>query len=336
MSHGLDAGAAVLGGGVMKADEYARFLTDEYLAGYLPAGGGSVKVVVAGDADVADRFEGALRDAAAAVSCTMVSVSAESTKVHMIDQVFFSLARQIDWDQVAAAVVAAAYEAIAFPVTDGRLAVAEVARAYDIDARELYRSVRRQLERSLLHDNTLPRELRRALLRLAQAHLGDGDASPAEAQVVRDWLVGEPVALRDLRDALIYGRIGRHNARDLLTSVGGLLQRAGHRGLVLHLDLTRLAESRRPAVPERTGIYYSKMAVLDTYELLRQLIDDTDHLAGVIVVAVVPPELVTDENRGLPSYAALQLRVADEVRDRRRANPYASLVRLEVRLEAVP
>jgi hypothetical protein len=45
--------------------------------------------------------------------------------------------------------------------------------------------------------------------------------------------------------------------------------------------------------------------------------------------------LVTDENRGLPSYAPLQLRVADEVRDRRRANPYASLVRLEVRLEAV-
>lgn len=335
MSNGLDAGAAVLGGGVMKADDYARFLADEYLAGYLPAGGGAVKLVVAGDSDVADRFERALRRTAAAVACPVVSVSAESTRVHMIDQVFFALARQIDWDQVAAAVVAAAYDAIAFPATDDRLAVAEVARDHDIDARELYRSVRRELERSLLHDNSLPRELRRALLRLAQAHLGEGDASRAEAQVVRDWLVGERVALRDLRQALIYGRIGRHNARNLLTSVGGLLLRAGHRGLVLYLDLTRLAESRRPAVPERTGIYYSKMAVLDAYELLRQLIDATDHLVGVIVVAVVPPELVTDENRGLPSYAALQLRVADEVRDRRRANPYASLVRLEVRLEAV-
>ena len=337
MTSGLDSGTgtAVLGGGVMKADDYARFLADEYLADYLPAGGGSVKLVVAGDADVADRFERALHDAAVAASCPVVSVSAESTKVHMIDQVFFALARQIDWDQVAAAVVAAAYDAIAFPTTDDRLAVAEVARDHDIDARELYRSVRRQLERSLLHDTSLPRELRRALLRLAQARLGDSDASPAEAQVVRDWLVGEPVALRDLREALIYGRIGRHNARDLLTSVGGLLLRAGYRGLVLHLDLTRLAESRRPPLPERTGIYYSKMAVLDAYELLRQLIDATDHLVGVIVVAVVPPELVTDESRGLPSYAALQLRVADEVRDRRRANPYASLIRLEVRLEAV-
>jgi len=51
---------------------------------------------------------------------------------------------------------------------------------------------------------------------------------------------------------------------------------------------------------------------------------------------VVPPALVTDEVRGLPAYSALQLRVADEVRDRRRTNPYAALVRLDVRLEAIP
>lgn len=55
----------------------------------------------------------------------------------------------------------------------------------------------------------------------------------------------------------------------------------------------------------------------------------------MLVLAVLPPELVTDEARGLPSYTALQLRVADEVRDRRRPNPFAALVRLEVRLEAV-
>jgi len=143
------------------------------------------------------------------------------------------------------------------------------------------------------------------------------------------------VGLRELRDAMIYARIGRHNARTILTSVGRLLMRAGRRGLVLHIDLTRLAEARRPPLPERTGIYYSKAAVLDTYELLRQLIDATDDLVGMLVVAVIPPDLVSDEKRGLPSYAALQLRVADEVRDRRRTNPFASLVRLDVRLEAV-
>jgi hypothetical protein len=327
--------AAVLGGGSMSAGSYADFLGQEYLASYLPAGGGSVKLAVAGDADVADRFEQSLRAVADREHVLMVSLSAETTKAHMVDQVFFAVARQIDWDQVAVAILGAAYDNIAVPATPGRLTVAEVAADYDLDPRELYRSVRRQLEHTLLTDTSLPRELRRALLRLAQAHLGSGDVYPAEAHVIQGWLTGEPVGLRDLRDAMIYARIGRHNARTMLTSIGRLLLRAGHRGLVLHFDLTRLAEARRPPVPERTGIYYSKAAVLDAYELLRQLIDATDDLVALLVVAVVPPELVSDEKRGLPSYAALQLRVADEVRDRRRTNPFASLVRLDVRLEAV-
>jgi hypothetical protein len=327
--------AAVLGGGVMSSVAYTAFLGEEYLASYMPAGGGSVKLVVTGDADVADRFEQSLRAVADQQHCPMVSLSAETTKVHMVDQVFFAVARQIDWDQVAVAVVGAAYDDISVPAAPGRVTVAEVAADHDLDPRELYRSVRRQLEHILLTDTSLPRELRRALLRLAQAHLGSGDVHPAEARVVLGWLTGDPVGLRELRDSMIYARIGRHNARAMLTSVGRLLLRAGHRGLVLHFDLTRLAETRRPPMPERTGIYYSKAAVLDAYELLRQLIDATDDLVGMLVVAVVPPELVSDEKRGLPSYAALQLRVADEVRDRRRTNPFASLVRLDVRLEAV-
>lgn len=335
MSAQVGSAVAVLGGGVMGSAAYAAFLGEEYLASYLPAGGGSVKVVVAGDADVADRFERSLRAEADKRNVQMVCLSAETTKVHMIDQVFFAVARAVDWDQVAVAIVRTAYDDISVPAAPGRLTVAEVAADHDLDPRELYRSVRRQLEHILLADPSLPRELRRALLRLAQEHLGSGDVRPAEAHVVLGWLTGERVGLRELRDAMIYARIGRHNARMMLTSVGRLLLRAGHSGLVLHIDLTRLAEIRRPPVPERTGFYYSKAAVLDAYELLRQLIDATDDLVGTLVVAVVPPDLVSDEKRGLPSYAALQLRVSDEVRDRRRTNPFASLVRLDVRLEAV-
>jgi hypothetical protein len=138
-----------------------------------------------------------------------------------------------------------------------------------------------------------------------------------------------------LRPVLISSRIGRHNARHLLLSLARLLLAAGRGGLVLCLDYARLAESRRPPLEQRTGVYYSKAAVLDAFEVLRQLIDATDELRGVLVLAVVPPEIVTDETRGLPTYTALHLRVADEVRDRRRPNPFAALVRLEVRLEAV-
>jgi hypothetical protein len=327
---------AVLGGGVLKADEYARFLEREYLASYLPAGGAAVKVAVVGDGGAADRLESALSAATAETRILHVPISAESTRVHMVDQIFLAISRAVDWEAVAAAHVRAAYDDAAFPVPDGAgLAVTAVARRHDVDGRELYRSVRRRLERSLLGNPAIAPEMARAMLRLAQAQLGGGDIDASEREAVMGWLHGELKSITALRSALIYTRIGRHNARAMLVSTAVLLLASGYRGLVVQLDLSRLAEGRRPPAELRSGIYYSKAAVLDAYEVLRQFIDATDELRGVLVLAVVPPELMTDETRGLPAYSALHLRVADEVRDRRRANPFAALVRLEVRLEAV-
>lgn len=329
-----DSGA-LLGGGSLRVPDYADFLSEHYLADYLPAGGAAVKLAVAGTPETAGRLQRALGAAADKAGCLFVTVSAEDVKLSQIDQLFFAVARAVDWDALAAAVVRSAYDAVHFPAGTG-LRVADVAHEHDVDARELYRSVRRQLEHTLLGDAALARELRRAVLRLAQVQLGGGDVDRAEHDAVLGWLRGELKSVAALRPALIHSRIGRHNARDLLLSLSRLLLDAGWGGLVLVVDAARLAEARRPPVEQRTGVYYSKAAVLDAYEVLRQLIDATDDLRGVLALVVVPPELVTDESRGLPAYTALQLRVADEVRDRRRANPFAALVRLEVRLEAVP
>jgi hypothetical protein len=335
MSAPAVSGASVLGGGPLHVQDYAEFLRAEYLDGYLPAGGGSVKITVVGDEDVARRFHLAMAATAEQADVVHVHVRAQDARVHMVDQVFFAASAQVSWSEIARGVLTAAYDSAGMPAEPGRLTVAEVAAHHDLDARELYRSVRRELERAVLDDSTLAREMRRAVLRLAQAEMSGGDVSPAQARAVLGWLRGEKVPVRELREALIFGRIARHNARAMLCSLGRLLLRTGRGGLVLHLDLQRLAEGRRPPLEQRSGIYYSKAAVIDAYELVRQLIDATDELAGVLVVAVVPAELVTDEVRGLPAYSALQLRVADEVRDRRRPNPFAAMVRLETRLEAL-
>src|SRR5664280_2452682 len=174
-------------------------------------------------------------------------------------------------------------------------------------------SVRRQLEETLLRDTTLAREFRLAALRLCQAVLGTGDVG------------------REERDAAV----GRHSARSILVALAAWRARVLGTGLVLDIDLSRLAIGRRPPVEERAGTYYTKAAAMDAYEVLRQLVDATDQLRGVFAAVTVVPELLTDDVRGLPAYLALQLRIVDEVRDRRRPNPFAALVRLETRLEAV-
>ncbi|MGH2770206.1 MAG: BREX system ATP-binding domain-containing protein, partial [Actinomycetota bacterium] len=301
-----------------------------YLADFVRHGGASVKFVVGSDPEVFDRFHGGLAEVAAANGYLYARIDAAATKAHQIDQVFFALARQADWEALAARFVRSAYDDVSFPVPDrpGELAVAAAAARHGVDRRELYRSVRRHLEAEVLGDHAMPHELRLGMLRLCQAQLVAGDLDDTERDAVLDWLRGDLRQIARLRSSLIYTRIARHNARHLLMSTGHWLVCTGHTGLVLDLDIGRLFVARRPPIEEREGLYYSKTMVLDAYEVLRQLVDATDDLASTLIAVSGPVEFLTDDVRGLPAYTALQLRVADEVRDRRRANPFGALVRL--------
>jgi hypothetical protein len=329
------------GGAQMTTSEYLDFLGKEYLADYVARGGSAVKLLVTGSDPAAQELASGL--SSIGDGFVHVAVDADATRVHMIDQVFAAVARQVDWILLASAVVHEAYRRVGFPPphgggpgrSAGELSVAAVAAHHEVDAAELYRSVRRALEGAVLHDATLCHEFRVAMVRLCQELLGRGDVDAGERDAVLGWLHGERVPAADLRKVSLHARVARHNARPLLVSLSRWLRRAGRAGLVLQMDLERLAVARRPPAGLRDGHYYSKAATLDVYEVLRQLIDAIDEFDGLFVAVLLPPDLVADEVRGLPAYTALQLRVADEVRDRRRPNPYATLVRLGVRTEAV-
>lgn len=325
-----------LGGLGLTAESYADFIAKEYLGEFVRAGGAAVRFVVTGSDEVAGRWHRSLASAAEADGYLRVVVHAADVRVHLVDQLWAAVARQVDWLDLARRQVRLAWEQLGLPAeaTDS-LTVAALAERHEVDPREAARSMRRQLESELLRDQSLAREFRLAVLRLCQAELGTGDVNESERAAVVAWLRVEPVALRTLRAASLHGRVGRHNARSLLVSLASWRARVVGTGLVLDLDISRVAVGRRPPVEERSGVYFSKSAALDVYEVLRQLVDATDSLRSAFVAVTLSPELVTDDNRGLPAYSALQLRIVDEVRDRRRANPFAALVRLETRLEAV-
>jgi len=332
----LEVASFPSGGAGLTVDGYLEFLRNEYLGDFIRAGGAAVRFLVLGDDDVVRRWHAGLAAAAAADGYSYILVDAEQTRVHLMHELFFAVSRQVDWQRLGAAAVRTAYDNVGLPAASGAdVTVGTVARHHDVDPRELNRSVRRRLEQTVLADSALAPEFRLAMLRLCHGELGSGEVDAGECAAVLGWLRGEPVPLARLRPALIYTRIGRHNARPMLLSLAGWLVRTTGSGLVLDLDLTRLAVSRLPPLQARDGVYYAKAATLDAYEVLRQLVDATDTLHSALVAVSLPPALVTDEVRGVPAYTALQLRIVDEVRDRRRANPFAALVRLEVRLEAV-
>ena len=121
------------------------------------------------------------------------------------------------------------------------------------------------------------------MLRLSQAQVDASDAAQAENEFVLMWLRGE-LRLIQRKNAGIFQRIARHNAGDMLASLTRWIVLTGGSGLVIDFDIRRCALAKRP---DDEHLYYSKAAVIDVYELLRQLIDSTDELSSCFVLVTV-------------------------------------------------
>ncbi|MGH9122872.1 MAG: BREX system ATP-binding domain-containing protein, partial [Acidimicrobiales bacterium] len=229
----------------------------------------------------------------------------------------------------ATAATRTAVEAAGYPAPpNGAVSLDQLASHHRVDARELKRDVDRQLQNQVQQDYAMVQEFRTAMLRLCQAQLHSGQVVDAEHAAVLDWLRGDLHQISVLKSALIFRRIGRHNARHLLFSLAHWLAVNQRAGLALTLDIRRLGLPRRPSPDERRGHYYTKAALLDAYEVLRQLVDNTDEMGNLIVMIVASRAFLSDATRGLDAYQALKLRIFDEVRDVNRDNPLSSLIRL--------
>jgi hypothetical protein len=314
---------------VISVDSYISFLDHDYLHGYLDGGGAALKFVVPPDEASAAAFMERFAATAAEAGFGVAQVDAAATRAHLLEEVFFAVARQVDWDALATVATRAALAAAGYPVTaDGRVALEGLAAHYKVDPRELKRDVDRQLQDRVHRDYAMVHEFRTAMLRLCQAQLGSGQVVDAEHTAILDWLRGDLRQISVLKSALIFRRVGRHNARHLLFSLAHWLAVNDRAGLAVVLDIRRLGSARRPSPEERQGHYYTKAALLDAYEVLRQLVDNTDEMSNCMFVVVASPAFLTDANRGLDAYQALKLRIFDEVRDVNRDNPFSSLVRL--------
>lgn len=310
------------------AEDYLGFLERDYLHGYLEEGGSALKFVVPPDDAAAGYFMERFASVAEGAGFAVAKVDAAETRVHILEQVFFAVARQLDWDGLASRATRKALAGAGYPAPDEGVALDSIASHYGADPRELKRDVDRQLQEQVSRDYAMVQEFRTAMLRLCQAQLRSGQVVDAEHTAVVDWLRGELRQISVLKSALIFRKIGRHNARHMLFSLAHWLAVNDRSGLALLLDIRRLGFPRRPSPEERHGHYYTRPALFDAYEMLREMVDNADEMANCIVVVVASPAFLTDAARGLDVYQALKLRIFDEVRDANRDNPYSALVRL--------
>jgi len=81
-------------------DEWLDLMEREYVRGFVVAGGAAVKFVVGND-DQATAVERALLELSERHELGHVAIDAAATKIHMIQDVFFAIARALDWPVMA-------------------------------------------------------------------------------------------------------------------------------------------------------------------------------------------------------------------------------------------
>jgi hypothetical protein len=236
---------------------------------------------------------------------------------------FFALVRTLPWDRLLQHYLEDLFNRHDHPWPRPGFAMGtmELAESFGIAPGIMARNRDQWLSRDIWDDPRLARDFRAAMIGLCLSRLDPGDGGAMAAAPVHQWLRGEKPAMTALREFDISARIARANARAMLMSLCHFLRKAGADGLLLTLDL-------RPALEKQgTGLRYTPAAVMDLYEVLRELIDDLEHLPGLFILGLASQALIAgDRRRTLDSYKALEMRIWPDVRPGDRQNPLAPLV----------
>ena len=313
----------------LQPQEWLQTIREEYLQRFVGQGGSSVKFVVTPSDSDRTQIQERLVSLAEKEHYASVSVDAKETRIHMMDKFFHQVARRVPWDALAAQFVRRLLQENGYQIPEGKedFCMAGVARMNERAEPLLRRDLNSWLERAIYRDTHMCQEFRMAMIRLCLGQLDSGSDSSFMIEPIKAWLYGELRQISAVKEALIFQKIVRTNARYMFASLSRWLRVVGKTGLVVSLDLSRCLENKKPESPE--GFYYGVSATLDAYEMLRQFIDGTDDLESLMLVVFVPPSFLTDARRGLNRYEALKLRIWDEVRDRQYQNPLGALIHLD-------
>ncbi|MCY3561565.1 MAG: DUF2791 family P-loop domain-containing protein [bacterium] len=308
-------------------DNWLEVIDSEYLSSYIPEGGSSVKFVVAPE-DLMPTLDSQFEDRCRDLGCLVLRIDAKDMRAHMPQDVFFSLARQVDWRTLARRFILElasqkGYEVAGIP-PEASGVYESIAEANDVTPREVLAELRPDIVRQVFRDPNMAKDFR---VCMSQLCLREDDVPEYTATPLLDWLTGENQRITAVRDFAISGGINRTTARYFIESSLHWIQKSGHSGTVVLFDNRRVTLSRNPKDGHR---YYTRAMTLDHYEMLREFIDSADRLSNTLMVILASNEFLDPSpekgSRGYGIYPALQTRVMDDVRDPHRANPVASLV----------
>ncbi|MBQ6122359.1 MAG: DUF2791 family P-loop domain-containing protein [Clostridia bacterium] len=307
---------------------FADFLGDQYLIQYIPEGGSKIKFVTGRPGSGKTHFSQLMLERASALGYATVSFSAKDVWLHDFRGIYLQILGQCDIERVlkgCADQIARnmGYDPGAFG--EGKKLMdylSERGEADSISKGEIRNALRAFFTRNPMLDNGFAS----CCSLLTGDLLGHPVLEPANRDMVLAFLAGDKsVRLSQMRAlGLSPSGITRYNARHLLRSLAEVVHLSGAPGLVVVIDDMEVLLRRSADEPIR----YTRLRREDTYESIRQLIDDIDSMRHMMFLLCFDRRLMDDETLGMKSYQALWMRVQNEVVSAR-FNRFADIIDLD-------
>ncbi len=304
------------------------FWKEKYLEEYIKEGGSKIKFVTGRPGSGKSHFLQLIGAAAADMGYKTVAFSARDVWLHDFKEIYAEILTQCDilecLEGCARHVIAGmGYQAADIP--EGMTFMDYLSQQGMADALTR-REIRLQLKELFLDNPLLDNNFALACSLLTGGILGHPVLESQNRELLLGWMAGDKtVKLSLLRGlGLSPSRITKYNARHMLRSLTEIIRIGGHPGLLVTIDNLEVLLNRSSLEP----VHYTKVRREDTYESIRQLIDEIDSLHNLMFVFGFDRELMDNDNLGVKSYQALWMRIQNEVVGER-FNCFADIVDLD-------
>jgi len=290
-----------------------EFWREKYLQEYIRNGGSKIKFVTGRSGSGKTHFLRLMTAIAQKENYKTVRFSARDVWMHDFKEVYVEIFHQCDILKCLEAASRHLIKQMGFDVKEipAEMKFIDYLSQNGMGDALTKREIRSQLREIFLENPMMDNNFALACSMLTGSILGYPILEEQNQELLMSWLEGDrSIKLSQLRAMDFYpSRITKYNARHMLRSLAELVRMGGYSGLFIAIDEMEVLISRSSLDP----VHYTKMKREDTYESIRQLIDDIDSMKNIMFVYAFDREMIDNENAGLKSYQALWMRIQNEI-----------------------
>jgi len=289
------------------------FWREKYLREFIPAGGSKIKFLTGQSGSGKTHALHLLSSIARKEHFVTVHFSAKDVWLHDFKEIYLEILSQCDLEQLLLACSHAVVSSLGFDhrdIPEGMTFIDHLSHLGLADALTR-REIRVQLKELFLDNKLLDNNFALACSLLCGGLLGHPFLEGQSRQTLLAWLNGDKsIKVASLRPlGMAPSRITKFNARHMLRSLAEVVRLSGHAGLLVCIDNLEVMVDKSSLNP----MHYTKMKRDDTYESIRQLIDDIDNFRNIMFLFAFDKVLLDNENSGIKSYQALWMRIQNEI-----------------------